>query len=135
MASKNIIIFVGILAVLISIGVMAFVFLRPAPQPSGTPSTPVPLPKKDAIDTSGWKIYRNEKYGFEVKYPPNYIFEDRTGIEEFVYHPKFLGRFITQEDLTKQEECKKLATECCHLGFFVEINDRETFFSERDCAT
>jgi hypothetical protein len=132
MANKNIIIFVGILAVLVFVGAMVFVFWRPAPQPSVTPSTPVPLPEKEALDTSDWKIYRNEEYGFEVMYPPNYIFQHpiETGL---VYTPKFLGRFITQEDLTEQEECKKLVTECCHLGFFVEINDRETFFSRRNC--
>ena len=26
--------------------------------------------------TAGWKIYRNQKYGFEVKYPPEWQFKD-----------------------------------------------------------
>jgi len=30
------------------------------------------------IDTSGWKTYKNEKYGYEVKYPEFYLVEDRT---------------------------------------------------------
>ncbi|MBU3917422.1 hypothetical protein KKA14_17960 [bacterium] len=30
------------------------------------------------IDTADWKVYRNEEYGFEVKYPKDYSFEDQT---------------------------------------------------------
>jgi hypothetical protein len=25
------------------------------------------------IDTSDWKVYRNEKYGFELRYPPSWV--------------------------------------------------------------
>lgn len=33
-------------------------------------STPIPVVTPN-IDTSDWKIYKNEKYGFEIKYPPS----------------------------------------------------------------
>ncbi len=32
------------------------------------------------IDTSDWKTYRNEEYGFEMKYPKFYLVEDKTKI-------------------------------------------------------
>lgn len=42
--------------------------------PLFTPSpTPVIAPK---IDTSNWKIYRNDKYGYEFKYPSNFYIEE-----------------------------------------------------------
>ncbi len=43
------------------------------------------------VDTSDWKVYRNEKYGFEFKYPP---FEDGWTLLE--YHDRYpLGKVAT----------------------------------------
>ena len=33
---------------------------------------------EEQIDTSNWKTYRNEEYGFEVKYPEDWIVDEKT---------------------------------------------------------
>jgi len=39
------------------------------------------LPPQEVLDTSTWKTYRNEQYGFELKYPPEWdISFDQEGI-------------------------------------------------------
>ncbi|OHA64969.1 MAG: hypothetical protein A2940_02495 [Candidatus Wildermuthbacteria bacterium RIFCSPLOWO2_01_FULL_48_29] len=44
---------------------------------SPTPPPPAPAPSPQAqteeVDTSAWQTYRNDEFGFEVKYPKNFV--------------------------------------------------------------
>jgi len=62
---------------LILLGIIGFLLLKPRAQPSLTPSTQLspptipqpptqPIPPEEPAD---WRLYRNEEYGFEFRYP------------------------------------------------------------------
>lgn len=56
----------------------------------GTSASRLPSqPSITEIDTSAWKTYRNEKYGFEVRYPSDWSIQD---YKEGVIAPRFLDR-------------------------------------------
>jgi hypothetical protein len=61
---------------------------KPSVQPPETPpiTEVTPQPETPAttgpIDTSNWKVYRSEEYGFELKYPSEYLSLDEETPEE-----------------------------------------------------
>lgn len=71
--------------------------IQPQPkQPEVTEKNPT-----QEIDTSGWKIYRNEKYGFEFKFPEKAVFH------EFTKQKDLRGRLLWIEIATDRYDARE----------------------------
>lgn len=73
----------GVLILVVAAGIGAVVWFNqeptqptPIPSPTPTPSlTPTPSPIPIVEIPADWKTYRNEEFGFEVRYPADWKFE------------------------------------------------------------
>lgn len=67
----------GVVAVVIIASGVTLAALEPQPKEAGVgvrvaEKPLIPKPAQVADPTAGWKVYRNEQYGFEMRYPSNW---------------------------------------------------------------
>jgi hypothetical protein len=55
--------------------------------------------KADQVDTSDWKTYRDEKYGFEIKYPEGWTLKDEGAVAAMGGETIFLSKNNNEKDI------------------------------------
>jgi len=68
--------------IVIAVLVLGFLLFKPSANDEVATPTPTPAPGASPIDTTNWKTYRNEQYGFEVKYPSYWYLTARNPVGE-----------------------------------------------------
>lgn len=64
---------------------------QPADTNTQLPTNQETVATTNGVDTSGWKTYRNEEYGFQLKYPEDWEFDKKNA---FIDNPKSYGIFL-----------------------------------------
>ncbi|MBI4136382.1 MAG: hypothetical protein HY481_02455 [Candidatus Vogelbacteria bacterium] len=94
--------FIIAILLLAALGLGAWVWsnyaLAPAPVEDTNIEPPAPVAPINGseIDTANWKTYRNEEFGFEFKYPTDYVAKAGTANDEnstYVFAPDSLNVF------------------------------------------
>ncbi|PJA86651.1 MAG: hypothetical protein CO141_03655 [Candidatus Moranbacteria bacterium CG_4_9_14_3_um_filter_42_9] len=84
---------------------------------SGTNCEFAACPGKSAVDTSDWQTYRNEKYGFEFKYPSNFVYDENMIMDTDVLYSASFG-LPYKEVFGKDHPNSKTAPQS--INFFID---------------
>ena len=83
-------------------------------------------PEKVEDETANWKTYRNEEYGFEIKYPEEWYIEERKG--DKVLTPWFtLLEVILNEKKPYNYECPFISINVQNERFVLGTRDWQDF--------
>jgi len=105
---------VAVIAVVVSVG--AILLLKTIQAPVAQTPPPVPSPQPQTLDTSNWQTYRNDEFGFEMKYPSNWEIEE----EGFISMSRILGIqevfAYTSPEGFNRVGLVTFANRCCNSG-------------------
>ena len=96
--------------------------------PSTVSPTPTPFLQSVSSGTANWKTYRNEKYGFEFKYPSDYKFLENTAFDIKDKASKF--QIWIDKDLSsaKPRAFELLIKDIGHTSLSLEVNSFKNNF-------
>jgi len=123
---------IGIIAVIIVAiicggGFLAWKYYSELEEKEGAETLEIETLKDETADLSAevlteedWETYRNEEYGFEMKYPNNwYIVNDNCANKDYI----FISVGISDEQVLNQYECSYLAIDVVNENWIIGTRD------------
>ena len=106
--SKALHIVVLVVIILILGGIFVLMEMRQSEPAAQTPPLASPSPQPQTPDISTWQIYRNDEFGFEVRYPENFFFQTQKDLSFIKRDGGILGVTFADNKLARPADRKSV---------------------------